>query len=166
MSDIHELAVVVDEAARKARAIPQLTAGNKLTLEDAYEIQRASVALRVDRGEKRVGMKMGFTSRAKMVQMGVHDMIWGRLTEGMIVEDGGPISMKKYVHPRVEPEIAFLLNASLCGAVTPLQALSAVEAVAPAMGIIDSRFETFKFSHIVVVADNSSSSGFVTGQWH
>ena len=69
---------------------------------------------------------MGFTSRAKMVQMGVHDMIWGRLTEGMIVEDGGPISLKNYVHPRVEPEIAFLLTASLCGAVTPLQALSVV----------------------------------------
>jgi 2-oxo-3-hexenedioate decarboxylase len=165
-SDIGKLARVVDDAARKARAIPQLTASSELTLDDAYEIQRASIALRVERGEKRVGMKMGFTSRAKMVQMGVHDMIWGRLTEGMIVEDGGPISMKNYVHPRVEPEIAFLLKAPLCGVVTPLQALSAVEAVAPAMEIIDSRFENFKFSHIDVVADNSSSSGFVTGPWH
>ncbi|OFZ89105.1 MAG: 4-oxalocrotonate decarboxylase [Betaproteobacteria bacterium RBG_16_64_18] len=163
---IRELAMEVDDAARGARAIPQLTASNKLTLADAYEIQRASIALRVERGEKRVGMKMGFTSRAKMVQMGVHDMIWGRLTEGMIVEDGGPISMQRYVHPRVEPEIAFLLKAPLCGVVTPLQALSAVEAVAPAMEIIDSRFENFKFSHIDVVADNSSSSGFVTGAWH
>ena len=165
-SDIGRLATVVDDAARKARAIPQLTAGSALTLDDAYEIQRASIGLRVDRGEKRVGMKMGFTSRAKMVQMGVHDMIWGRLTDSMIVEDGGPISLKNYVHPRVEPEIAFLLKAPLCGAVTPLQALSAVEAVAPAMEIIDSRFENFKFSHIDVVADNSSSSGFVTGPWH
>lgn len=165
-SDIGRLATVVDDAARKARPIPQLTAGNALTLDDAYEIQRASIALRVDRGEKRVGMKMGFTSRAKMVQMGVHDMIWGRLTDSMIVEEGGPIRLKNYVHPRVEPEIAFLLKAPLCGAVTPLQALSAVEAVAPAMEIIDSRFENFKFSHVDVVADNSSSSGFVTGPWH
>src|SRR3989304_910108 len=122
---IRELARVVDGAARGARAIPQLTASNKLTLADAYEIQRASIALRVERGEKRVGMKMGFTSRAKMVQMGVHDMIWGRLTEGMIVEDGGPISMQRYVHPRVEPEIAFLLKAPLCGVVPPLRALAA-----------------------------------------
>ena len=165
-SDIRGLAVVVDDAARKAHAIPQLTASRALTLEDAYEIQRASIGLRVKRGEKRVGMKMGFTSRAKMVQMGVHDMIWGRLTDSMIVEDGGPIRMKNYVHPRVEPEIAFLLKAPLSGVVTPLQALSAVEAVAPAMEIIDSRFENFKFSHIDVVADNSSSSGFVTGPWH
>ena len=163
---IDELARVVDEAARQARAIPQLTASNQLTLADAYAIQSASIGLRVLRGEKRVGIKMGFTSRAKMVQMGVHDMIWGRLTDGMIVEDGGPISLKRYVHPRVEPEIAFLLKAPLVGAVTPLQALAAVEAVAPAMEIIDSRFEAFKFSHIDVVADNSSSSGFVTGPWH
>ncbi len=166
MSDIRGLAIVVDDAARHAREIPQLTAGSKLTLDDAYEIQRASIALRVDRGERRIGIKMGFTSRAKMVQMGVHDMIWGRLTEGMIVEDGGPVSLKRYVHPRVEPEIAFLLKAPLCGEVTPLQALAAVEAVAPAMEIIDSRFENFKFSHIDVVADNSSSSGFATGPWH
>jgi len=166
MSDIRGLAIVVDDAARHAREIPQLTASSKLTLDDAYEIQRASIALRVDRGERRIGIKMGFTSRAKMVQMGVHDMIWGRLTEGMIVEDGGPVSLKRYVHPRVEPEIAFLLKAPLCGEVTPLQALAAVEAVAPAMEIIDSRFENFKFSHIDVVADNSSSSGFVTGPWH
>ena len=164
--NIAGLAKVLDDAASKARAVAQLTAGNKLTLNYAYEIQRASLALRVERGEKRVGVKMGFTSRAKMVQMGVHDMIWGRLTDGMIVEDGGPISMKKYVHPRVEPEIAFLLKAPLVGAVTPLQALSAVEAVAPAMEIIDSRYENFKFSHIDVVADNSSSSGFVIGPWH
>jgi len=163
---INGLASVVDDAARRARAIPQLTAANTLTLDDAYEIQRASIALRVNRGEKRVGMKMGFTSRAKMVQMGVHDMIWGRLTEGMMVEDGGPIRMQDFVHPRVEPEIAFLLKSPLRGAVTPLQALSAVEAIAPAMEIIDSRFENFKFSHIDVVADNSSSSGFVTGAWH
>ena len=166
MSDIRGLATVVDEAARRARAIPQLTASAKLTLEDAYEIQRASIALRLDRGEKRIGIKMGFTSRAKMVQMGVHDMIWGRLTSGMVCEDGGPISLKRFVHPRVEPEIAFLLKAPLAGAVTPLQALAAVEAVAPAMEIIDSRYENFKFSHIDVVADNSSSSGLVTGSWH
>lgn len=165
-SDIRALAIVVDDASRRARAIPQLTAGNTLSVDDAYEIQRASIALRVGRGEKRVGVKIGFTGRAKMVQMGMHDMIWGRLTQGMIVEDGGPISMKKYVHPRVEPEIAFLLKAPLCGVMTPLQALSAVEAVAPAMEIVDSRFENFTFSHVDLVADNSSSSGFVTGPWH
>ena len=80
MPDIEALAAALDDAATNSRAIPQLSANNELTLEDAYAIQRAAIQRRVDRGAKRVGIKMGFTSRAKMVQMGVHDMIWGRLS--------------------------------------------------------------------------------------
>ena len=164
MADIKGLAQRVDDAARNAREIPQLA--ETITLEDAYAIQRESLARRYARGEKQVGIKMGFTSRDKMIQMGVHDMIWGRLTDAMIVEDGGSTSFRRYVHPRVEPEIAFLLKAPLAGTVTPLQALAAVEAVAPAVEIIDSRYQAFKFSLTDVVADNSSSSGFVVGAWH
>src|SRR5690349_524695 len=164
MADINALAKFVDDAARYAKEIPQLS--DPITLEDAYEIQKRSLARRYERGEKQVGIKMGFTSRDKMVQMGVHDMIWGRLTDAMIVEDGGSTSFKRYVHPRIEPEIAFLLKRDLVGTVTPLHALSAVEAIAPAIEIIDSRYKAFKFSLTDVVADNSSSSGFVVGPWH
>ena len=57
-----------------------------LTIEEAYAIQAASIARRHARGERRIGIKMGFTSRAKMAQMGVHEMIWGRLTDAMLVE--------------------------------------------------------------------------------
>ncbi|HKE40274.1 MAG TPA: fumarylacetoacetate hydrolase family protein [Casimicrobiaceae bacterium] len=164
MADITALAERVDDAARNAKEIPQLS--EAITLEEAYAVQKQSVGRRFGRGEKQVGIKMGFTSRDKMVQMGVHDMIWGRLTDAMVVEDGGPTSFKRYVHPRIEPEIAFLLKSELVGTVTPLQALSAVEAVAPAIEIIDSRYKAFKFSLTDVVADNSSSSGFVVGAWH
>jgi 2-oxo-3-hexenedioate decarboxylase len=129
-------------------------------------VQKQNIARRLSRGEKRVGIKMGFTSRAKMVQMGVHDMIWGRLTDDMLIEDGGSTSLARYVHPRVEPEVAFLLKHELVGNLTPMQALSAVEAIAPALEIIDSRFQAFKFSLTDVVADNCSSSGFVVGAWH
>src|SRR5690606_15497249 len=111
------------------------------------------------------GMKMGFTSRAKMVQMGVHDMIWGRLTDGMMIEDGGEVALSRFIHPRVEPEVAFLMKAPLSGMVSPAQAMAAVDAVAPALEIIDSRYKDFKFSLTDVVADNSSSSGFVVGPW-
>jgi len=83
----------------------------------------------------------------------------------MMVEDGGVIDLKNYVHPRAEPEIAFLLGAPLEGPVTATQALAAVEAVAPAIEIIDSRYRDFKFSLADVVADNSSSSGFILGAW-
>jgi 2-oxo-3-hexenedioate decarboxylase len=168
MSTLVELASVaarLDNAARNARPIGQLD-DHKLAIDEAYAVQKEVIAMRLGRGERRVGVKMGFTSRAKIAQMGVSDMIWGRLTSGMVIEDGGPMSFAKYVHPRVEPEIAFLLKSELCGRLTPLQALAAVEAVAPAMEIIDSRYDGFKFTHIDVVADNASSSGFVTGPWH
>ncbi|MSQ70630.1 MAG: 4-oxalocrotonate decarboxylase [Betaproteobacteria bacterium] len=166
MADIHKLASRVDDAARGAKGIAQLSHDVQITLDEAYEVQKQSIGLRLSRGEKRIGVKMGFTSRAKCIQMGLSDLIWGRLTSGMVVEDGGPLSLARYVHPRVEPEVAFLLKSELAGNITPLQALSAVEAIAPAMEIIDSRYENFKFSLSDVVADNASSSGFVTGQWH
>jgi 2-oxo-3-hexenedioate decarboxylase len=165
MSNIPHLAETIDAAARQARAIAQLTLTDRFTLEEAYAIQRMSIGLRLQRGERRVGIKMGFTSRAKAAQMGVHELIWGRLTDQMIVEDGGTLDLSRYVHPRVEPEIAFLLRAPLHGAVTAAQAMAAVEAVAPAMEIIDSRYQDFKFSLEDVVADNASSSGFVVGPW-
>ncbi|MCD9030085.1 fumarylacetoacetate hydrolase family protein [Luteimonas sp. BDR2-5] len=162
-TDIAALAARLDGAAFHATATPQLE--DPISLEDAYAVQRASIQRRLDRGETRVGIKMGFTSRAKMVQMGVDDLIWGRLTSGMLVEDGGSIALPDYVHPRVEPEIAFLVGRPLAGRVTIPQALAAVDAVAPALEIIDSRYEDFRFSLTDVVADNSSSSGFVVGPW-
>ncbi|MBL4639542.1 MAG: fumarylacetoacetate hydrolase family protein [Kordiimonadaceae bacterium] len=165
MTNINALAEQVDAAAHKAFAIPQLTENATLTLEDAYEIQRKSVEQRLARGEKLLGVKMGFTSRAKAIQMGVDDLIYGKLTTGMIVEDGGTITLDDYVHPRVEPELALLLSAPLEGEVGMMEAYAAVSAVAPAIEIIDSRYQDFKFSLIDVVADNSSSSGFVLGNW-
>lgn len=162
MTDLAKLAERLDEAQRTATATPQLV---EIGLDEAYEVQKASMARRYARGERRIGIKMGFTSRAKMVQMGIDEMIWGRLTDAMLIEDGGTIDFAAFVHPRVEPEIAFLLKAPLAGKVTPVAALAAVEGIAPALEIIDSRYENFKFSLTDVVADNSSSSAFVVGPW-
>lgn len=163
---LQSLAKTVDEAAVTASGIEQLSRSQSFSLADAYEIQRLSIERRLQRSEKLVGYKLGFTSKAKMVQMGVNDLIWGRLTDGMIIEEGGEISLSDYVHPRVEPEICFLMRKKLGGTVTLLEAMSAVEAVAPALEVIDSRYENFKFSLEDVVADNCSSSGFVVGPWH
>lgn len=163
MADLQALAERLDEAQRLARATPQLE--DSISITEAYEVQRALLQRRYARGERRVGIKMGFTSRAKMVQMGVSEMIWGRLTDGMLIEDGGIVDFNRYVHPRVEPEIAFILKRDLPGIVTPAGAAAAVEAIAPALEIIDSRYKNFKFSVTDVVADNSSSSSFVIGSW-
>ncbi len=124
MPDIAKLARTLDDAAANAKATRQLSDKETLTESEGYDVQAASIRRRVARGEKRVGVKMGFTSRAKMIQMGIDDMIWGRLTDRMVIEDGGTISMADYVHPRVEPEIAFLLDRPLAGTVTGAEALS------------------------------------------
>ena len=166
MNHITELATILDDAARQARAVAQIDAEGHLSLDDAYAIQKASIERRLARGEKRAGIKMGFTSRSKMVQMGISDVIWGRLTTGMQIEEGSSIALSRFVHPRVEPEIAFVLKKPLPGTVTAAEALSCVEAVAPALEIIDSRYRDFKFSLTDVVADNASSSGFVIGAWN
>jgi len=162
---LDELARKVDEAARTATSIEQLSVSANFSLADAYEIQRLSIARRLQRSEKLAGYKLGFTSKAKMLQMGVDDLIWGRLTDHMIIEEGGEISLADYVHPRVEPEICYLMKKPLSGRVTLLEAWSAVEAVAPALEVIDSRYANFKFSLEDVVADNCSSSGFLVGSW-
>lgn len=165
MANILKLAKTLDDAARKATAIRQISDYEEITVEEGYAIQAAAFSRRLARGETQVGMKMGFTSRAKMIQMGLSDLVWGRLSDAMLVEDGGEIDFSAYVHPRVEPELAFLLGAPLEGPVTAAEAMAAIDAVAPAMEIIDSRYKNFKFSLADVVADNSSSSGFVVGSW-
>lgn len=167
MSPLAEYAQILDDAARTATAVPQLTGSNPaLTVEQAYAIQALSVERRLARGERRVGMKMGLTSRAKMQQVGVSEAVWGRLTGAMRLAEGGDLSRARYVHPRAEPEIAYILRQPLAGEVSAAEALAAVEAVAPAIEIIDSRFQNFKFTLPDVVADNSSSSGFLLGPWH
>jgi 2-oxo-3-hexenedioate decarboxylase len=162
---ITDFAKTLDDAAANAKSVSQFPA-DSFDVATAYDIQSTSIKRRVERGEARSGIKMGFTSRAKMQQMGVHDLIWGRLTEAMMIAEGGEVTWDgRFIHPRVEPEIAFLLGDDLCGNVSIPEAMASVEAVAPALEIIDSRYENFKFSLADVVADNASSNGYVIGKW-
>lgn len=163
MTDLAAIATRLDDAARHAKAVPQLS--EPISLDEAYQVQALSLARRHARGEVPVGVKMGFTSFAKMEQMGIDEVIWGRLTDAMHVSDGGTVDMARFVHPRIEPEVAFLLGADLPAEVSEEEAFAAIEAMAPALEIIDSRYENFRFSLSDVVADNSSSSAFVTGAW-
>lgn len=164
-ADIDALATRLDGAAREARAVAQLSADTVLDLEGAYAVQSASIGRRLARGERQVGVKMGFTSRAKMQQMGVSDLIWGRLTDAMRLDAGAELPFHRFIHPRAEPEIAFRLARPLKGSISLDEAISAVDGIAPAIEIIDSRYANFRFSLTDVVADNSSSSAFVTGNW-
>jgi 2-oxo-3-hexenedioate decarboxylase len=161
---IQQLADIVDNAAASRTEITMLTTdAPELTLDVAYDVQRSSIERRLARGERLVGLKMGLTSRAKMEQMGVHEPIYGRLTSSMIVNDGGAIHLSELCHPRVEPEVAFIMGADLHGPVTPAQALQAVAGACAALEVIDSRFRDFKFTLPDVIADNTSASRFVLG---
>lgn len=161
-----QLSIILDQAALSANAVPQLSLTHPFTLHDAYEIQRLAIQHRLDRGEKVIGLKMGFTSEAKMKQMGVHDMIWGRLTSGMMVEDGGQLNFSAFIHPRAEPEICFRICRDIPGEVALKELDQFVDGIAAAVEVIDSRFENFKFSLEDVVADNCSSAALVVGPWH
>lgn len=160
---VDAFAVRLDDAVLATTAIEKLTATTAFPLADGYRIQRAGIGLRALRGDGLVGMKMGLTSRAKMVQMGVEVPIYGHLTRSMILEDGGTVRRAHHIHPRVEPEVAYILGKDLEGPVTPAQALLAVEGCCCALELIDSRYQNFQFTLEDVVADNGSSSRFVLG---
>ena len=161
---IDSAAALLDTAALQAQAVEQFAEGS-FDLADAYRIQRASIQRRVARGDGILGIKLGFTSRAKMVQMGVDSLIWGWLTDTMLEEEGGTVRLERYIHPRVEPEVCFLTRRTIDGPITALEAADYLEAVAPALEIIDSRYQNFKFTLEDVVADNCSSAGLVVGPW-
>ncbi|MFF0717406.1 2-keto-4-pentenoate hydratase [Micromonospora sp. NPDC003816] len=153
MSTTDHLARRLDDAATSRAAIPQIGTDAELDVPTAYRVQQAVVAHRLSRGERPVGLKLGLTSRAKMAQMGVDEVIWGRLTDAMRIPDGGTLRLSAHLHPKVEPEVAFLVHG---GAIT---------AVAPALEVIDSRYVDFRFTLPEVIADNTSASGFVLGAW-
>lgn len=164
-ADVTALAARLDEAARTATAIPQLSDEQPLTLDEAYEVQHTGIALRAGRGDTVVGVKLGFTSKAKAAQMGVSDVIVGQLTASMRAEDGGTVDVGTMVHPRIEPEVAFRLGADIDPQDPVVDPLAAVTDVAPALEIIDSRYRDFRFSLHDVVADDTSAAGFVIGPW-
>ncbi|WP_433324065.1 2-keto-4-pentenoate hydratase [Spirillospora sp. CA-294931] len=157
---VTELAERLDEAARNARPIGRLSDAAPLDVATAYEVQRAVIERRRGRGERMAGVKMGFTSRAKMLQMGVDDVIWGLLTDAMLVES--EVDTDRLIHPRVEPEIAFLIGREV-RSVADVDA--AVAGVAVGFEVLDSRYENFKFALPDVIADNASAAAFGVGAW-
>jgi 2-oxo-3-hexenedioate decarboxylase len=164
-ASIQELADRLHRAELEAREIDQIsTAHPDMDLDDAYAVQHALRARKVALGARIVGLKAGLTSRAKMTQMGVDQPSYGFLADYFAVPDGGEIDIRKLIHPRVEPEIAFVTSAPLKGPGCHFGAvMAATDFICPAIEVIDSRYRNFKFDMRSVVADNSSSSRFVVG---
>lgn len=162
---IEALAEHVESAELQARDITKITDKHpEMTIAEAYEVQWTARRRKEARGNRIVGLKMGLTSRAKMQQMGVETPIYGYLADYFEVPEGGEVEVSKLIHPKVEAEIAFVTKAPLKGPGCHVGAvLAATDFVMPAIEIIDSRYENFRFDLVSVVADNASSSRFVTG---
>lgn len=134
-----------------------------VTLATAYAAQRAFVQSKLDAGEKLVGYKLGLTSRNKQVAMGVDAPLYGRITTSMLATHGEPIRFDRFIHPRVESEIAFLLKDDIIGPATITSVLAATDLVFGAVDVLDSRYESFRFTLSDVVADNASAGAFYLG---
>jgi 2-oxo-3-hexenedioate decarboxylase len=161
---VFHYASILDEAVTLRKEVTRLTAKDPaISVEDGYRIQEAGLRLREARGEVIVGFKMGLTSRAKMQQMGVSSPIAGVLLNSMKIPSGGRIMLSDRIHPKVEPELAFITNRELRGNISREQFLAATASVVPAIEVIDSRFLNFDFTLADVLADNCSSSGFILG---
>lgn len=165
MTDVEKWADYLLEAERRREAVSPITdAEPTLTLDDAYEIQRILVARKVADGECVVGAKLGLTSRAKQQAMGVHEPVYASLTDRMLLPAEVPLRLPEVIHPRVEPEIVFLMGDDLAGpGVTAHDALDATAAVCCGLEIIDSRYADFRFTLPDVVADNASAARFTLG---
>ncbi|HNP56599.1 MAG TPA: 4-oxalocrotonate decarboxylase [Gordonia sp. (in: high G+C Gram-positive bacteria)] len=135
-----------------------------LDLHTAYIAQDIALADRRSNGEVVTGVKLGLTSRAKQQQMGVDEPSVAWLTDAMVLPAGLPVPADRLIHPRAEPEIAFVMGRRLAGpGVTAATALAAVDVILGAIEIIDSRYSGFKFTLADAVADNNSSGVYVTG---
>ncbi len=134
-----------------------------IDLATAYAAQRAFVQSKLDAGEQLVGYKLGLTSRNKQRAMGVDAPLYGRVTTSMLSTFGDPIQIDRFIHPRVESEIAFLLKDDVHGPATVTSVLAATDLVYGAVDVLDSRYKDFKFTLTDVIADNASAGAFYLG---
>ncbi len=135
-----------------------------MDFDDAYAIQEIIRDRKIARGARIIGLKAGLTSFAKMKQMGVETPVFGFLADYFAIPDGGECKVSELIHPKVEPEIAFVTKTALKGPGCHIgSVLAATDFVIPGIEVIDSRYRDFKFDLKSVVADNTSASRFVVG---
>ena len=115
-----------------------------MTLADGYAIQRAWVALELADGRSIKGRKIGLTSRAMQVSSQIDEPDYAPLMDDMFLQQGGDIPVSRFIAPRVEVELAFVLGRAIEGPGTTLfDVLRATDYVTPALEIIDARIEQF-----------------------
>lgn len=157
-------AAQLDKADRERRTVPQLSRTFPgIELEDAYAIQMRWAEIRVAAGARLIGRKIGLTSRAMQMASNITEPDYGHLLDDMLYGDGAQIPASRFIKPRLEVELAFILGQPLRGAhVQVHDVLRATEFVTPAMEIIDYRTEVPR-AITDTIADNAAAAGLVTG---
>lgn len=140
-----------------------------ITLADAYAIQSAQMAQKLAAGRRIIGWKIGLTSKVMQEALKIDTPDSGVLYDDMLFDTGGRVPAGRFIQPRVEAEIAFVMRAPLEGEVTRDQVLEATAAVVPSLEILDTRIlrqdpKTGQPRVIFdTVADNAANAGLVLG---
>ena len=161
-----ELAADLAQAERSREPIAPLTTSYPdIDVVDAYEIQLINIRQRVAEGARVLGHKVGLSSKAMQQMMGVDEPDYGHLLDEMQVFEDTPVKAGRYLYPRVEVEVGFILSEDLPGAgCTEDDVLAATEALVPSIELIDTRITDWKIALCDTIADNASSAGFVLGE--
>jgi 2-keto-4-pentenoate hydratase len=167
---VETLASKLDTAWRTHTTIPPITESDGITdVSTAYAIQTAWTNIRLARGEKIIGRKIGLTSKAIQTQLGVSEPDYGNLWQTSFHEaKNGKVTIpaSNFLQPRIEGEIAFLIGKSLNKpGITPDQVLDATDACALGVEIVASRIADWKIKLVDTIADNASYGGFTLGPW-
>jgi len=161
-----ELAAALAQAERSRVAMSPMTdTYADIDVVDAYEIQLINIRQRVAEGARVVGHKVGLSSEAMQKMMNVDEPDYGHLLDDMQVFEDQPVLTSKYLLPRVEVEVGFVLADDLPGAgCTEDDVLAATAAFAPAIELIDTRITNWQVKLCDTIADNASSAGWVLGK--
>ena len=160
-----ELAAGLADAERSRVPITPLTAAHPdIDVVDAYEIQLINIRARLDDGARVIGHKVGLSSEAMQKMMGVDEPDYGHLLADMEVFEDVPVDTARFLYPRVEVEVGFILADDLPGAgCTEDDVLAATAAYVPSIELIDTRIRDWKIALCDTIADNASSAGWVLG---
>ena len=168
---IQEAANRLDAAERSRQQVRQFSLDYPdIAIEDAYAIQRAWVERKIADGRVLKGHKIGLTSRTMQVSSNISEPDYGALLDDMFFEEGSDIPFQRFIVPRVEVELAFILGKPLKGpGCTLFDVLEATEWVIPALEIIDARIQQVdpqtKVTRKVfdTISDNAANAGVILG---
>lgn len=163
-AELQRLADALHEAEQSLSPIsPPTSLIPGLTVDDAYRVQRSNLQRRLVAGERIVGRKVGLTSLAMQRQLGVDQPDFGTITDRMVIPDGGVVDMATLIAPKVEAEFAFRVGSDVALGAGRDDLVTAIDGVAVALEIIDSRVQDWRITLPDTVADNASSARMVYG---